>query len=64
MQRDTPKQQKERVVEVERTSLIYVRRAVDDAIAEVQAGVADGLIDESVLIALDESLNILEGYLK
>jgi hypothetical protein len=55
---------KDIAVEIRRTDLIYVRRAIDDAIAEVQAGVADGLIDESVLIALDESLNILEGYLK
>lgn len=55
---------KEEVVEVSRINLIYIRRALDDAIAEVEAAVADGDVDESVLSALDESLHIIEGYLK
>lgn len=55
---------KQDVVEVQRINLIYVRRAIDDAVAEIEAAVADGDVDESVLSALDESLHIIEGYLK
>ncbi len=55
---------KEEVVETTRADLIYIRRAIDDAVSELEAAVADGLVDESVLIAMDESLNIVEGYLK
>lgn len=66
MQQVMPNQQndKQDVVEVTRVNLIYVRRAIDDAIAEIEAAVADGDVDESVLAALDESLHIIEGYLK
>jgi len=54
---------KEITVEVTRSDLVYLRRVLDNTLPEVQAAVADGLIDESILIGLDEAIEIVEEYL-
>jgi hypothetical protein len=46
------------------TDLRYIYRAIDTALSEIEAAVADGLVDESVLIELQEAGQIAEGYLK
>lgn len=51
-------------VAVNRSDLIFLRRALDGAIPELEAAVADGLVDEAVLIELDSAIDVVDGYLK
>lgn len=50
-------------IKVDRTDLIYVNRSIEDAVSELEAAVADGLVDESVLANLEEALEIVDEYL-
>lgn len=52
------------IIEVNKSDLVFLHRALDTAFAEVEAAVADGDVDESVLIDLDDAMNILKEYLK
>jgi len=45
-------------VEITRSDLRFVLRAIDTALPELEAAVHDGLIDESVLIELSEAQDI------
>lgn len=54
---------KETTIEVKRSDLIYLQRVMDSAFSELEAGVADGMIDESVLIELDDALSAVREYL-
>jgi hypothetical protein len=51
-------------VKVDRSDLIFLHRVIDNVLPELQAAVADGLIDESVLIELDEAFSIVDEYLE
>jgi hypothetical protein len=50
-------------IEVKRSDLIFLYRVCDTAFSELEAAVADGLVDESVLIEMDESIKTIKGYL-
>ena len=50
-------------IAVSRSDLIAMQRSIEDAYAEVEAGVSDGDIDDSVLSGLAESLDMIEQYL-
>lgn len=55
---------KEIIVEVQRSDLIFLNRVLDTAFSELEAAVADGDVDESVLIDLEEAQNAIKGYLR
>lgn len=44
------------------SDLYFIKRAIDSAFAELEAAVADGLVDESVIADLEEALDIIKGY--
>lgn len=50
-------------IAITRSDLIAMQRAMEDAYAEVEAGVGDGDIDDRVLFGLAESLDMIEQYL-
>lgn len=50
-------------IKVPRSDLIFLQRVLDGAFAEIEAAVADGDVDESILIELDEALAVLKDYL-
>ena len=50
-------------IEVDRSDLIFINRAMDSAFAELEAAVADGSVDESVLIDLEDALLVIKDYL-
>jgi hypothetical protein len=51
-------------IAVPRSDIIFLHRVIDGAYAELEAAVADGDVDESVLIELDEALNCLKEFLQ
>lgn len=51
-------------VSVTRSDLIFLQRVLDTAFAELEAAVADGDVDESVLIDLDEGIQAVSEYLR
>lgn len=50
-------------IAVTRSDLLAMQRSMEDAYAEIEAGVSDGDIDGSVLDGLAESLDMIEQYL-
>lgn len=50
-------------ISLPRSDLIFLQRVLDTAFSEIEAAVADGDVDESVLIDLDEALGVLKDYL-
>jgi hypothetical protein len=55
---------KEEYAEVLRSDLIFLQRVLDTAFAELEAAVADGDVDESVVIDMDEAMSLVKGYLR
>lgn len=45
---------------IEAHELRTIKNAIDTAMSEVEAAVADGDVDESVLYGLDEAMTILD----
>jgi hypothetical protein len=50
-------------INVERSDLIFLLRAIDSAYAEVEAAVSDGDVDESVVLDLEDALELVKEYL-
>lgn len=50
-------------MEIDAGVLRNVLRAIDNALAEIEAGVADGDIDDSVLYELDEAHELIKKAL-
>lgn len=53
-----------RAIELEIVDARYVRGAIDNALSELEAAVADGDVDESVLIGLSDAYEIMNTALK
>lgn len=51
-------------VTITKSDLRYILRSLDTGMSEIEAAVADGLIDSSVLIDMDSASNILQDALK
>ncbi len=51
-------------VELDLVDVRYVRSAIDDALSELEAAVADGDVDESILIGLSDAYEIVNTALK
>lgn len=48
------------IVEISKSDLRFILRALDTAMSEVEAAVADGLIDSSVLLDMDSAAEIVK----
>ena len=48
------------IVEISKSDLRFILRALDTAMSEVEAAVADGLIDSSVLLDMDSATEIVK----
>ena len=51
-------------VTITKSDLRYILRSLDTGMSEIEAAVADGLLDSSVLIDMDSASNILQDALK
>ena len=51
-------------ISVPRSDLIFLQRVLDGAYAELEAAVADGDVDQSILIELEEAQHAVEEFLQ
>ena len=50
-------------IPVTKADLIYFHRTLDDAHSELEAAVSDGLVDDSITIAMATAIDMLEQYI-